>query len=90
MIDHKPWSLRRRALLVGLAGLAASTATGGNQLMAAIEQNTLKRRGIGLRACDPERRRGVAYVFADERDRTVPGRTARRSDAGSRTRRAGN
>jgi uncharacterized protein (UPF0248 family) len=55
MINHQPWSLQRRALLVGLVGLAASTATGGNQLMAAIEQNTLKRRGIGLRACEPER-----------------------------------
>jgi len=55
MINHQPWSLQRRALLFGLAGLTASNATGGNQLMAAIEQNTLKRRGIGLRACDPER-----------------------------------
>src|SRR5499433_2837689 len=55
MIDHQPWSLQRRALLVGLVGLAASTATGGNQLMAAIEQNTVKRRGVGLRACEPER-----------------------------------
>jgi uncharacterized protein (UPF0248 family) len=55
MIDHQPWSWQRRALLAGLAGLAASTATGGNQLMAAIEQNTLKRRGVGLRASEPER-----------------------------------
>src|SRR6516225_8872287 len=55
MTNHQPWSLQRRALLAGLAGLAASTATGGNQLMAAIEQNTLKRRGIGLRACEPRR-----------------------------------
>ena len=54
MINHQLWSLQRRALLVGLVGLAASTATGGNQLMAAIEQNTLKRRGVGLRACEPE------------------------------------
>ena len=55
MIDHQPWSLQRRVLLAGLAGLAASTGMGGNQLMAAIEQNTLKRRGVGLRARDPER-----------------------------------
>src|SRR3974390_725240 len=56
MIDHhQPWSLQRRALLAGLAGVAATTATGGKELMAAIEQNTLKRRGVGLRACEPER-----------------------------------
>src|SRR6516164_7413889 len=55
MIDHQPWSLQRRVLLAGLAGLAASTGMGGNQLMVAIEQNTLKRKGIGLRACEPER-----------------------------------
>jgi len=55
MIDHQPWSLQRRTLLAGFAALAASTVFGGNPLMAAIEQNTLKRRGVGLRACEPER-----------------------------------
>ena len=55
MIDHQSWSLQRRTLLAGFAALAASTVFGGNPLMAAIEQNTLKRRGVGLRACEPER-----------------------------------
>src|SRR5262245_5211704 len=55
MIDHQPWSLQRRTLLAGFAALAASTVIGGNPLMAAIEQNTVKRRGVGLRACEPER-----------------------------------
>src|SRR5262249_41389188 len=64
MIDFQLWSLQRRALLVGLAGLAASTATGGNQLMAAIEQNTLKRRGVGLHACEPERAFAGFTLFA--------------------------
>jgi hypothetical protein len=64
MIDRQRWSLQRRALLGGLAGLAASAATGGNQLMAAIEQNTLKRRGVGLRACEPERAFPEFTLFA--------------------------
>ncbi|HEY6676706.1 MAG TPA: hypothetical protein VIZ87_07945, partial [Terrimicrobium sp.] len=49
------WFLQRRALLAGFATLAASIVIGGNQLMTAIEQNTLKRRGVGLRAFEPER-----------------------------------
>jgi uncharacterized protein (UPF0248 family) len=64
MIDRQPWSLQRRALLAGFAALAASTAIGGGQVMAAIEQNTLKRRGIGLRACDPERASPGFTLFA--------------------------
>jgi len=55
MIHHQPWSLQRRTLLADFAALAASTIIGGNPLMAAIEQNTLRRRGVGLRACEPER-----------------------------------
>ena len=55
MIDRQPWSLQRRALLAGFAALAASTGIGAGQVMAAVEQNTLKRRGIGLRAFEPER-----------------------------------
>jgi hypothetical protein len=54
MIDHQPCSLQRRTLLAGFATLAASTVIGGNQLMAAIEQNTLKRRGVGLIASDTQ------------------------------------
>src|SRR5262245_47349809 len=49
------WSLQRRTLLTGFAALGASAVIGGNSLMAAIEQNTLKRRGVGLRACEPGR-----------------------------------
>ena len=55
MINHQPVFLERRTLLAGFAALAASTIIGGKELMAAIEQNTLKRRGVGLRACEPER-----------------------------------
>jgi hypothetical protein len=55
MTDHQPCSRQRRALLAGFAALAAGNTMGGNKLMAAIEQNTLKRRGVGLRACERER-----------------------------------
>ena len=48
-------SLQRRTLLTGLALLATNAVIGGSQAMAAVEQNTLKRRGVGLRACDPQR-----------------------------------
>jgi hypothetical protein len=39
----------------GFAALAASAVIGGKQVMAAIEQNTLRCRGVGLVASDPER-----------------------------------
>src|SRR5215469_6809879 len=55
MLNHQPEFLNRRMLLAGLAALPASIVIGGTPLMAAIEQNTLKRRGVGLRACAPER-----------------------------------
>ena len=55
MIDHRPCAPQQRRLLAGLAALAASSTAGGNPLMAAVEQNALKRRGVGLRACEPER-----------------------------------
>jgi hypothetical protein len=55
MFDRQPCSLQRRRLLAGLAALAASSTAGSNPLMAAIEQNTLKRRGVGLRASEPQR-----------------------------------
>jgi len=46
-------SLQRRTLLTGLALLATNAVIGGSQAMAAVEQNTLKRRGVGLRAREP-------------------------------------
>ena len=58
LLNHEPWSLQRRALLTGFAALAALGAiaiVGDNKVIAAVEQNTLKRRGVGLRVCDPER-----------------------------------
>ena len=64
MLNYEPALLRRRTLLAGFAALAASTIIGGNQLMAAIEQNTLKRRGVGLRACEPERAFAGFTLFA--------------------------
>ena len=64
MINHQPVFLERRTLLAGFATLAASTVIGCNQLMAAIEQNTLKRRGVGLRACEPERAAPGLTLFA--------------------------
>jgi hypothetical protein len=57
-------SLQRRTLLGGLAALAASPVGGNELAAAAIEQNTLKRRGIGLRACDPERASPGFTLFA--------------------------
>ena len=47
--------LRCRTVLVGLASLSASTLIGGDQVMPTIEPNTLKRRGVGLRALDHDR-----------------------------------
>jgi hypothetical protein len=64
MINHQPWSLQRRTLLTGFAALGASALIGGSQAMAAVEQNTLKRRGVGLRACEPERASPGFTLFA--------------------------
>jgi hypothetical protein len=47
MINRELWSLQRRTLLTGFAALGASALIGGNEVMAAVEQNTLKRRGVG-------------------------------------------
>src|SRR5215470_6198742 len=54
-INPQPWKLQRRVLLTGIVILGAGTLIGGNRTMAAVEQNTLKRRGVGLRALDQER-----------------------------------
>jgi Arylsulfotransferase (ASST) len=62
MINSRP--LQRRTLLTGIAVLGASAALGQNQVMAAIEQNTLKRRGVGLLASDPERASRGFTLFA--------------------------
>jgi uncharacterized protein (UPF0248 family) len=73
MINHQPWSLQRRTLLTGVAALGASALIGGSQATAAVEQNTLKRRGVGLRACDPERASPGFTLFAPHfvQNRTV-------------------
>jgi hypothetical protein len=54
MFNREP-SLQRRSLLTGFAAFGASAAIGSNQVMAKVEQNNLKRRGVGLRALDKER-----------------------------------
>jgi Arylsulfotransferase (ASST) len=64
MIKHEPWSQQRRTLLAGFAALGANAVIGNNQVMAAIEQNTLKRRGVGLLASDPERAFREFTLFA--------------------------
>jgi uncharacterized protein (UPF0248 family) len=64
VINYQSCSLQRRALLTGFAALGASAVFGCNQVMAAVEQNTLKRRGIGLRAGDPERAYPGFTLFA--------------------------
>ena len=64
MINHEPWSLQRRSLLTGVAAVGGSAVIGLNPVMAAIEQNTLKRRGIGLVASDPARAFREFTLFA--------------------------
>src|SRR4029077_5190955 len=65
MTNQTPYRLHRRTLLTGGAVLSASAATAcssrplqsGQQTptAAVVEQNTTKRRGVGLRAFNPER-----------------------------------
>jgi uncharacterized protein (UPF0248 family) len=64
MINDRAWSPRRRMLLTGFAGLGASAVIGRNHVMAALEQNALKRRGVGLVASDPERASSGFTLFA--------------------------
>ena len=73
MINHQPWSPQRRTLLFGFAAAGATALLGRNQAMAAVEQNTLKRRGVGLRACEPERAFPGFTLFAPHfvQNRTV-------------------
>jgi hypothetical protein len=65
MTNQTSYRLHRRTLLTGVAVLSASAATAcssrplqsGQQTptAAVVEQNTTKRRGVGLRAFNPER-----------------------------------
>ena len=73
MIKQEPSSLQRRALLAGFAVLGASAVIRGTQAMAMVEQNTLKRRGVGLRAYEPERTSPGFTLFAPHfvQNRTV-------------------
>jgi uncharacterized protein (UPF0248 family) len=53
MSNPESLSLQRRTLLTSFAAFGASAAIGSDQVMAAVEQNTVKRRGVGLLASDP-------------------------------------
>jgi uncharacterized protein (UPF0248 family) len=53
MSNPESLSLQRRTLLTSFAAFGASAAIGSDQVMASVEQNTVKRRGIGLLASDP-------------------------------------
>ena len=64
MINHETGHLQRRMLLSAFAVLAGSVVIGSNKIMAAIEQNTLKRRGVGLRAFNSERASAGFTLFA--------------------------
>src|SRR5215469_4225075 len=64
MITDKPWSLQRRTLLTGFAALGASMAIGSTRVTAAVEQNTVKRRGVGLIAADLQRASPGFTLFA--------------------------
>jgi uncharacterized protein (UPF0248 family) len=63
-VNPQPWKLQRRALLTGFVILGAGALIGGNRVMAAVEQNTLRRRGVGLRALDQERASPGFTLFA--------------------------
>jgi hypothetical protein len=64
VINDEHCSLQRRTLLTGFAVLNAGAVFGGTQVMAMVEQNTLKRRGVGLRAYDPGRASPGFTLFA--------------------------
>ena len=61
---QNPWFLHRRALLAGLAGLGAGALIAPGEAMAAVEQNALRRRGVGLIDFDPERASAGFTLFA--------------------------
>jgi hypothetical protein len=73
MTNHESYPMHRRTLLTGVAVLGASAATacssrplqsGQQTPTAAVEQNTTKRRGVGLRAFNPERASPGFTLFA--------------------------
>ena len=64
MIDQKTSSQQRRMLLGGIATLAATAVIANHRVMAAIAQNTLQRRDVGLRALEPERASPGFTLFA--------------------------
>jgi hypothetical protein len=64
MINHEPSSLQRRSLFAGLAAFGASAAIGNRPAMAKVEQNALKRRGVGLRTLDSQRASPGFTLFA--------------------------
>jgi Arylsulfotransferase (ASST) len=72
MTNYRSWRLHRRTLLTGAAILGASVVTACNKrfiasdqrVTAPVEQNTTKRRGVGLRAFDPERASAGFTLFA--------------------------
>jgi uncharacterized protein (UPF0248 family) len=64
VINRAPRSLQRRTLLTGFAAIGAIAVIGRNQVMAAVEQNSLRRRGVGLRACEAERASPGFTLFA--------------------------
>jgi hypothetical protein len=72
MTNHESRRLHRRTLLTGSATLGVSAIIAcdtskiavGQQIMATVEQNTTKRRGVGLRALNPERASAGFTLFA--------------------------
>jgi uncharacterized protein (UPF0248 family) len=64
MNNPESWSLQRRMLLTGFTGFGASAIIGSDQVIAAVEQNTVKRRGVGLFASDLERASPGFTLFA--------------------------
>ena len=77
MINYESGRLHRRTLLTGILGASAAMACdprstrgvrpiqgGQATTVAAVEQNTTKRRGIGLRALDPERASAGFTLFS--------------------------
>jgi Arylsulfotransferase (ASST) len=77
MINYESCRLHRRTLLTGILGASATMACdprsrqrarpiqgGQATTAAAVEQNTTKRRGVGLRALDPERASAGFTLFS--------------------------
>jgi uncharacterized protein (UPF0248 family) len=64
MADRKSCSMKRRTVLTGFAALGGAVFTRGSEAAAPVEQNSLKRRGVGVRAWDPERASAGFTLFA--------------------------